>query len=550
MAQKGVLKCETSSGIIDIPLFEEADITPNESWLRVETPNGISAIKLTDPADAEFNEVRIKTANDGIKSPDILAANIIDDYEDGDLVEYQKDPGTSDGIFDSNLSKVGSAALKIETFGDSWKQGLESTGGLDNYAKIGDYVSWWFKIQHPIESNTAQNDPNITVVFKRWTVVPWKFNSIDIRIELEQGNFNPGDQANILSVAFVVSGNDETITNVFNFGEWYQIKAGFFTSNERISAILLDEQGNLISQQTGFQTTIDSSDWLRIDWATSRHWNFEAFLDHVILIDPLVTVDFSRSPSAPEVYVSETVQFTDLSTSDRSTIDAWEWNFGDGTTSTVQNPTHSYGSTGTYTVKFTAEDGLDFRDTITREITVVEILDDFEDQSLSEYQGTTANWTITEQAANQRQYGVETAFNQNSGLIFDTGQTVSQGDILKADILIDASTAIASFVYGVQDDQNYYMLTIDHENELFRLVKREINFGDVIVDETAFIPDLKLWYTVRIAWGSGGSHSIELIDEFQQTLKTLSGTEDTFTSGGFGFRCLNDRAFFDFARKE
>src|SRR5690606_16027069 len=31
----------------------------------------------------------------------------------------------------------------------------------------------------------------------------------------------------------------------------------------------------------------------------------------------------------------------------------WFWNFGDGTTSTLENPTHRYGTTGTFTVRLT-----------------------------------------------------------------------------------------------------------------------------------------------------------------------------------------------------
>ncbi len=45
------------------------------------------------------------------------------------------------------------------------------------------------------------------------------------------------------------------------------------------------------------------------------------------------------------------VQFTDTS-SDNPT--SWLWNFGDGTTSTLQNPTHTYTTSGTYTVTETA----------------------------------------------------------------------------------------------------------------------------------------------------------------------------------------------------
>ena len=45
------------------------------------------------------------------------------------------------------------------------------------------------------------------------------------------------------------------------------------------------------------------------------------------------------------------VQFTDLST---NLPTSWLWNFGDGTTSTLQNPAHQYAATGTYNVTLAA----------------------------------------------------------------------------------------------------------------------------------------------------------------------------------------------------
>ncbi|MDG2153155.1 MAG: T9SS-dependent M36 family metallopeptidase [Crocinitomicaceae bacterium] len=42
------------------------------------------------------------------------------------------------------------------------------------------------------------------------------------------------------------------------------------------------------------------------------------------------------------------VAFTDLST---NTPDSWSWNFGDGNTSSLENPTHIYSSSGTYNVE-------------------------------------------------------------------------------------------------------------------------------------------------------------------------------------------------------
>ncbi len=61
-----------------------------------------------------------------------------------------------------------------------------------------------------------------------------------------------------------------------------------------------------------------------------------------------VIANFSASPTNPCKY--GTVQFTDLSTGSPT---SWFWNFGDGSTSNLQNPTHQYNNTGTYTVSLT-----------------------------------------------------------------------------------------------------------------------------------------------------------------------------------------------------
>ncbi len=50
---------------------------------------------------------------------------------------------------------------------------------------------------------------------------------------------------------------------------------------------------------------------------------------------------------------SPTMQFTDISTSNVGAIQSWAWDFGDGTTSTLQNPSHTYVSNGTFNVSLT-----------------------------------------------------------------------------------------------------------------------------------------------------------------------------------------------------
>ncbi len=57
--------------------------------------------------------------------------------------------------------------------------------------------------------------------------------------------------------------------------------------------------------------------------------------------------DFTVNNSNP--MPGQSITFTDLSVPGSGTITAWLWNFGDGGTSTVQNPSHIYTAQGIYT---------------------------------------------------------------------------------------------------------------------------------------------------------------------------------------------------------
>lgn len=62
------------------------------------------------------------------------------------------------------------------------------------------------------------------------------------------------------------------------------------------------------------------------------------------------------------------ISFTDLSTG----ATGWKWNFGDGVTSTVQNPVHTYASAGDYTVSLYVRNDIQSWDTISQQITVLD----------------------------------------------------------------------------------------------------------------------------------------------------------------------------------
>ena len=60
------------------------------------------------------------------------------------------------------------------------------------------------------------------------------------------------------------------------------------------------------------------------------------------------TADFSATPTSGTDPLD--VSFTDLSTGEPT---SWNWDFGDGSTSTAQNPSHTYNTPGTYAVTLT-----------------------------------------------------------------------------------------------------------------------------------------------------------------------------------------------------
>ncbi|MDD1655926.1 MAG: PKD domain-containing protein, partial [Methanomicrobiales archaeon] len=75
----------------------------------------------------------------------------------------------------------------------------------------------------------------------------------------------------------------------------------------------------------------------------------ETKTDSITVTIPLPVADFSGTPVSGPVPLL--VTFTDLSTNSPT---SWSWNFGDGQTSTAQNPTHTYIAQGTYIVTLTA----------------------------------------------------------------------------------------------------------------------------------------------------------------------------------------------------
>jgi len=143
--------------------------------------------------------------------------------------------------------------------------------------------------------------------------------------------------------------------------------------------IFLNDSGTTIYDSLQWQSSVNGSQWVDIVGADSTYhfhpsapngicYRVKAFNScGTVYTDTLCpvfynipTAAFSASPSSPSL-LNVPIQFTDNSTGN---IVSWQWDFGDGNTSTIQNPTHTYSAKGTYSVKLVVTDNNGCKDSI------------------------------------------------------------------------------------------------------------------------------------------------------------------------------------------
>jgi len=150
--------------------------------------------------------------------------------------------------------------------------------------------------------------------------------------------------------------------------------------------------GNLSSAENPSHTYASAGTYTVSLNATNAYGSdTETKTNYITVNEQTPAADFSADTTTGERPL--TVTFTDLSTNNPT---SWSWTFGDGNSSTAQNPSHTYVSSGTYTVSLTATNsGGSDTETKTNYITVIDpvpsviFFDDFED-------GNYNGWTTSD----------------------------------------------------------------------------------------------------------------------------------------------------------
>lgn len=239
---------------------------------------------------------------------------------------------------------------------------------------------------------------------------------------------------------------------------------------------------------------------------------------------PLPEADFSFADAC----LDTDFQFTDESTVLTGSVDSWNWDFGDGNTSTVQDPTNLYASDGTFQVTLTATTDHNCTDTKTQAVTVHPLpVADFTNTTvcaLIDMDYTDAS-TVTSGSITGWQWYFgdgNTSTFQNPTNLFATGGTYTSSLIVTTALGCEDSVAIDVTVYPKPDAE-------------FSPVDACLNDENIFIDQSAITGStLTGWdwdfgdntgtsaaqYPIYLYSGSG-QYTVELI------ATTADGCKDT-----------------------
>lgn len=176
------------------------------------------------------------------------------------------------------------------------------------------------------------------------------------------------------------------------------------------------------------------------------------------------TASFSYSPNEPTI--QDDIQFTDDSTDSDGSIESWSWDFDDGTTSNNQNPSHSYSSTGDYTVELEVVDDEGASDTTTTTISVseeqqttgeVKILDD------NHYTDSVGYLHLIGEVKNNRDENVN--YVKITATIYD-GSTVVDSDFTYTSMDILTPNQKSPFEFMIEEPSSWtdYSLNVEYSS--------------------------------------------------------------------------------------
>jgi PKD repeat protein len=234
----------------------------------------------------------------------------------------------------------------------------EGTPGTTNdYALFGGYLIVTYSSPEATQKKIWINDEFDMVMSTTPGSGSYKYSTTDEEATV-YANFagvSTTDLANAHAITILASASDSGKSKFFFNGNEY---TGFWADNlgtPQIGFSVYDIEAALLS----------GANEARLQSVSAGGAGDNMYAMNTILVveetEPAPVIDFTGTPvSGPSPL---TVTFTATNTG--GLVTSWAWDFGDGATSTEQNPVHTYDDEGTYTVYLTAT-GPDHFDTETK----------------------------------------------------------------------------------------------------------------------------------------------------------------------------------------
>jgi serine protease len=200
-----------------------------------------------------------------------------------------------------------------------------------------------------------------------------------------------------------------------------------------------------------------------------------------------------------------TVTFTDASSNGPT---SWSWNFGDGGTSTVQNPSHVYTTAGSYTVALTATNAYG-SNTLTKTgyVTVTtppaQQCDDFADGNTTGWTNGTGTWSATSFYLR----GNSTTTNAKLTSPFGTFSTAT----ITSDVRLNTGRTQrkARIIFGYTDANNYRFVEFDDVSHRVNIYERT-NGTNAVRAYVSYTFTSGTWYATTVLAAADGNVTVKI----------------------------------------
>lgn len=172
----------------------------------------------------------------------------------------------------------------------------------------------------------------------------------------------------------------------------------------------------------------------------------------------------------------------------------------------------------------------------TTEPVTLELFNSFEDGDLTEFSGDVASASIINTNAYQGDNALQ--MDATSGAhIYDDSVSVDQGTRLHGHVRPQTGTVpILTFAVQPDDPTDYYQIAFDIANSQVRLETVVDGVVSSTIDTASVTMSASTYYEADVNWNITDNIGVSVKDASGSELATLGGVDNTYTSGGYGFK--------------